>query len=720
MDDKGLIFTTDSILALAVVIVLTASLMTYFYAPVYMGADHQHLEELADSALAVMEQDGTLTNAAAEAHKGNTSGAQQIINSRLRMLIPQEIAYNLTLSTPNLVSVQNDRGILYAQDTATKVRVLSFPREGWMGRAWYKIEKFEFENQTQNVTTTLWNFHNWLTNFAPWNTNSGNLATTPLWGSTAAAPTTPINTTFSFPIGSTIKGAKYLSGSCSRNTTTLIQAPSFGTNFTLNSQVYTANSSQYTFLYRRPSQNYPMYNYQGNINVTHLANSNRFNLRFIAPVFNYVNTNNQGNDMPWFSIIGNYSTSFPVPKGIISTTHQFPDGAGMAVQTAQDLGGGAAFGRIYNLNTGSVSNIVNQRVITWNNFRLQDASNVAGQNYQNGVPFVMTNVVGATGTSVTATKCAVSVSQTINVPTGNTIFDVFTVVNPYGGVDGALVEVYNGSTWRTVFCSFNYDGATYSARADGYGNIPGIVYIPPSYLSTGQNNQIRVTIWDDVPSTDYDLVGLVDCYSKVTYSALNIGWVTTPYTSYQSNNNVRTETRSFSIEENAKNVYLFIGAGLDTRNITVNYPGGAVLYNGTTLPYYLDLAAIDAGLPVAQRKITTVNSTPTNYTLQQGNNYNLTVTVNGPTHNWQSGDWDSNAEIFSGTRIAVIYPETLRNVWTDAYDANAVIAMDTAKQRLITALNTTDPNIINAIKTEALFTGDLPNQVPVRLSLWRR
>ncbi|MDP3014373.1 MAG: hypothetical protein Q8M92_09040, partial [Candidatus Subteraquimicrobiales bacterium] len=715
----GLIFTTDAILALAVVIVLTASLMTYFYAPVYMGADHQHLEELADSALAVMEQDGTLTNAAVESHKGNITGAQLILNSRLRMLIPQEVAYNLTLSTPNLVTVENDRGINFAQDTVTKVRVLSFPREGWMGRAWYKIEKFEFEDQEQNVTTTLWNFHNWLTNFAPW--SGGNLATRPLWGSTAAAPTTPLDISFSFPTGSTIKGAKYLSGSCSRNTTTLIQAPSFGTNFTLNSQVYTANSTQYTFLYRRPSQNYPMYNYQGNITPAHLANSNSFNLRFISPVFNYVNDNNQGNDMPWFSIIGNYSTSFPVPKGIVSTTNRFPDGAGMAVRVAQDLGGGPAYGRIYNLSTGSVSNLPTLREITWNNFRLRDASNVGGVNYQNGVPFVMTNVAGASGTSVTATKCAVSVSQTINVPTGNTIFDAFTVVNPYGGVDGALVEVYNGSTWRTVFCSFNYDGASYSDRPDGYGNIPGIIYIPPNYLSVGQNNQVRVTIWDDVPSTDYDLVGLVDCYSKVTYSALNIGWVTTPYTSYQSNNNVRTETKSFNIEENAKNVYLFVGTGLDTRNITVNYPGGATLYANTTLPYYLDLAALDAGLPVAQRKITTANSTPALYWLKTGTNYNLTVTVNGPpsTQPWQSGDWDGNAEIFSGTRISVIYPETLRNVWTDAYDDNAVTAMAIAKQKLITSLNITGLNE-SAIKTEALFTGDLPNQVPVRLSLWRQ
>ncbi|HMK54497.1 MAG TPA: hypothetical protein VK444_06920 [Methanobacteriaceae archaeon] len=732
MDDKGLIFTTDSILALAIVIVLTASLMTYFYAPIYMGADHQHLEELADSALAIMEQDGTLTNAAFEANRNNTTGANQILNSRLKMLIPNEVAYNLTMSTPNVATVQNDRGIAVSRDVATKVRILSFPREGWFGRAWYKVEKFEFENQSQNVTTTLWNFHNWLTNFDPWDNNGGSLSSYKLWGSASGSPNTPINMQFSFPKGSTILGAKYLSGSCSRNSTTTVLSPSFGTNFTINSNIYTANSSQYTFLYRRPGGvNYPMYNYQGDINLSSLSNNNSFNLKFLSPVYNYADTNRRGNDMPWFSVIGNYITQFPVPQGIISQTYSFPDGAGMAVQTAQNLGGGNAYGRIYDLNTGTVSNLANQRVIDWDNYRLQDASNVGGQNYQNGQPFVMTGVSGDAGTTVTPTKCAVSTSQVINVPTGNTIYDAFTVINPYGGVDGALVEVYNGTTWRTVFCSFNYDGGTYSARSDGYGNIPGIIAIPSSYLSVGRNNVVRVTIWDDVPGDDYDLVGLVKCYSKVTYSAINIDWVNSYYDSYQSNDNNRTQTKSFDIEENAKNVFLFVGAGLDSKRIIVQYPpamGGTVLYDSTVIPYNLDLAALDAAGPDligsdGPHKITTPNSTASLYYLKTGDQYNLTVTVIGPPTDqpWQSGDWDSNAEIFSGTRISVIYPESLRNTWAEAYAANATDAMAAAKTQLIRDLNATSkPDIQNAIKTEAIYMGDFPNQIPVRLSLWRQ
>jgi hypothetical protein len=717
MDEKGFIFTVDASLALIVVIVFAASMATYYFSPIFMGDDHQHLEALADSALAVMEQDGTITNAAAESNKGDITGAQAILNNRLTMLIPNEIAYNMSMTYTTPVTVQNDRGLLYSRDTATKVRVLSLPQEGWMGRAWYKIEKFEFENQTQNVTTTLWNFHNWLTNFAPWSSNNGQLATVGKWGASSSSPYNPMTIQFSYPTGATILGAQYLVGSCNRNTSG--NGPAFGTNLTVNSNVYNANSNQYVFLYRRPSVLYPMYNYQGIIPVANLNNGvNTFNLKFLSPVYNYISNSQQGHDLPWFSIIGNYTTSFPVPKGIISQTYNFPDAAGMAVQTAQDLGGGGGeYGRIYDLKTGGVTSFKTQRVISWASYAMQD-----NPTYEDGRPFVITGVTGGgIPSGVAQTKCAVSTTQNIYVPPDNTIFDAFTVINPYGGVDGAMVEVKNGTTWHTVFRAFNSNEGTTTATTDGYGNIPGIVSIPTNYLTPGVQNKVRITIWDDVPSNDYDLVGLVNCYSKVTYSALNIGWVNSYYDNYQNSSNTETQTKSFDIMDNAKNVYLFCGIGLDSRHIKVNYPGGATLYDSDTTPYYLDLAAIDAGLPVAQRKITTTNSTPSLYWLKTGTKYNLTVTVTGPPSGqyWQSGDTNGNAEIFSGTRIAVIYPESLRNVWNIAYAPTAPTAELNAKNNLIAALNTSDPNVINSIKTEALFTGNNPNQIPVRLTLWK-
>jgi hypothetical protein len=729
MDEKGFIFTTDSILALAVVIVFTASVMTYFYAPIYMGSDHQHLEALADSALNVMEQDGTITNAAAESYKGNYSGAEYILNSRLRMLIPSDIAYNMTLTSTDTISVENDRGMLYSRDTATKVRVLSLPREGWMGRAWYKIEKFEFEDNEQNVTTTLWNFHNWLTNFSPWNNGLGTVG---YWGASSSAPYRPVNISFSFPSGSTILGAKYLSGSgYAGDPPQYNPGNAFSTNLTLNGvNVYTANQSQYIFLNTRPgSSRQRMYNYQGIFNVSQLNTGvNNFYLRFFNTTTNV--------NMPWFGIIGNYTTSFPVPKGIVSQTFRFNDAAGMAVPTAQNLGGGGnEYGRIYDLYTGGVTSFTTRRSIPWSSFRLQDASNYGGVNYQNGEPFVMTGVSGeGIPSAVTSTKCAVSVTQDVYVPAGNVIFDAFTVINPYGGVDGAMVEVYNGTHWRTVFRSFNSNEGTFSDRTDGYGNIPGIVSIPTTYLSTGRNNKIRVTIWDDVPSSDYDLVGLVDCYTTVTYSALNIGWVNSYYDNKQVNSNIQTQTKSFDIDVDASNVFLFVGTGLDSKHLKVAYPpamGGHVLYDSDTIPYYLDIAALDAAGPDlvgndGPHRITTPNSTASKYWLKQGRQYNLTVTVTAPSNAWESGDGATsppryaNAEIFTGTRISVLYPEVLRNVWTLAYNDTATSAMNKAKEDLIRNLNTSDPHIINNIKTEALFTGDFPNQIPVRLSLWRQ
>ena len=55
MDEQGFIFTTDATLALVVMIVFTASIVTYGLLPVYQGENHQHLEGIADSALDAMD-----------------------------------------------------------------------------------------------------------------------------------------------------------------------------------------------------------------------------------------------------------------------------------------------------------------------------------------------------------------------------------------------------------------------------------------------------------------------------------------------------------------------------------------------------------------------------------------------------------------------------------------------------------------------------------------
>lgn len=165
MDEKGFIFTTDAILALVVVIVLTASITTYLVLPVYTGESHQHLEALADSALNVMEQDGTLRAAAVSFANGNSSDATSRLNSSLSILIPDGIGYKITVgSNP---SVSDNRGLLTSNDVVTKVKTISGPKEGWMGRSYYNIKEVDFVDQQINTTSTVWNFHNWLTNFEP-------------------------------------------------------------------------------------------------------------------------------------------------------------------------------------------------------------------------------------------------------------------------------------------------------------------------------------------------------------------------------------------------------------------------------------------------------------------------------------------------------------------------------------------------------------------------
>ena len=47
MDEKGFIFTTDAILALVVMIVFTASIVTYGLLPIYQGENQQHLEAIS-------------------------------------------------------------------------------------------------------------------------------------------------------------------------------------------------------------------------------------------------------------------------------------------------------------------------------------------------------------------------------------------------------------------------------------------------------------------------------------------------------------------------------------------------------------------------------------------------------------------------------------------------------------------------------------------------
>lgn len=136
MDDKGFIFSIDAVLALTVVIVLTATVTAYTLLPYYQGEDHQHLEALADSILETMEQSGQLRTDAVYYSSGDAAliaKAKADLNSTLGTLVPSGIAYRITMTSGDSYVVQNTTGtrnLLTSNDIATKVKVISGPQEG--------------------------------------------------------------------------------------------------------------------------------------------------------------------------------------------------------------------------------------------------------------------------------------------------------------------------------------------------------------------------------------------------------------------------------------------------------------------------------------------------------------------------------------------------------------------------------------------------------------
>jgi hypothetical protein len=708
MDENGFIFTTDAILALVVVIVLTASITTYLVLPVYTGESHQHLEALADSALNVMEQDGTLRAAAVSFSNGNSSDAISRLNTSLSILIPDGIGYKITVgSNP---SVSDNRGLLTSNDVVTKVKTISGPREGWMGRSYYNIKEVDFVDQQINTTTTVWNFHNWLTNFEPW--HSTGLDDSKYWGCNyhyeydwwgryyLVSDNTPIPINFSLPSGSTINGLNVLIGSSSTSSYGSSYS-SYGANFVLNGNTNSIPSNSFSSLYTLSSKR--IYNYKGSINSNQAHSGiNNFYLNFVNPT--------SRNDMPWFSLIANYTTTIKVPQGVSTNTYAFSDCAGLAYPSGNRINTIS-----YNLGTGGVTTSNRGKQVSWDAL----VKNPSDQ-YADGVPFVINDMYHAGGYNKAT---AVSTVQTIDTTNLGSIKDAYVVLNSYGAVDGAMVEVWNGNSWNVAFCSFDEDGKEFTRLSDGsgYGNVPGIIDIH-QYMMAGQQNKVRITVWDNAPGNDYDLVGLTKCYTTLTTTKLPVGWDTYNYTSMQSGDNQNTieQTQTFKIRSNdTKEVLLFVGTGADSQKIRVEYDTGQVLYEGS-IPYVLDLGKLDAE---NAHVITTGNSG--NYTFIPGD-YNLKVTVTAGS-SWASGDGASsppanaNAELFSGTRIAVISPALLRSIWSESYASTPEEAKKASHAALISQLQSMGFKDIdeNLIVDEAMYTGDVPNSIPVRLDLWQ-
>jgi len=710
MDEKGYIFTADATLALVVVIVFTVTVVSYTMLPIYIGQDHQHLEALADSALQTMEEDGTLRYASIIAMNNSTNATYEsavFLNESLQTLIPSGIGYKITINPGTSISADN-KGVpgtpTYSTDVVTRVRVISGAQEGWWGRAWYKSEPVEFTTQQINLTTTSWVFHNWLTNYPTW--SGTGLKTNLYWG----GGSNPSSITFAIPANATILSAKFLQGSASTRTSGSVNQ-SFGTNTVINGNpAIVTNQNQFTFLNQRVDSSQNMYNYQGNIPVSSLnTGNNNFYVQFLTNSnFNY--------DMPWFSILSTYTTGITVPMNVTTDRLFFPNAAGLAVNRNVSLGNGTwGYGRTYDLSTGQLTTLTTLREIDWDDMIGHD------HYYSDGVPFVIDDIPNKSGNAMGSAVC---VEKSFTVPSTSNILDGYVVVNSWGAADSTLVEVWSSdtSTWRTVFNSF---GSSYTARGDGYGNLPGIIYIGDE-LRQGATNKVRITTWDDVPSSDFDLVGLQDSFVVLSTSDYKVKWDTYPFNSHQASGNTETQTQIFTLTTDSQKAMLFLGVGLNTRTVEVRYGGtNQILYSGP-VTFSLDLASLDA--QKGFHRITTSNSTATNYTLVPGS-YPLQVKVTGPRYAWESGDDNYGigdygvASIFSGTRVVVINPQ-IQNEWSSGMGSNPQIAILNATSNL----NDTYKRLHNGnpipstlkIYTSAIYTGNTPNAVTVRLDLWKQ
>ena len=698
MDEQGFIFTTDATLALVVMIVITASVVTYGLLPVYQGENHQHLEAIADSALETMEQSGVLREAAVEYSNGCNTQAIATLNASLQTVIPNNIGYRMIMLNNTPVTANN--GVLASTDVVTKVKVISGPQEGWMARAYYKQDEVQF--QTINITsvTTVWNFHNYLTNFVPWN---GGLNTYPYWGGTYPTgrnppPQTSVPITFYIP--GTPNSAQFLLGAAAGNGQTKLYNPDVVINAVNHNNIL---NTSFLKIYTSAGQG-PISNYQQNLSSAILSNgNNNFYVQFKNASSNM--------NMPWFTIIANYTTSISVPKGIANDTIPFPNIAGIGRP------GPGNTGIIYDLDTGTISSVPG-RTVSWgtlqNNF-----------NYDTSTPFELTGIPNW------GTGSAVASVETVYLPPGNRLFDAITVVNGFGGEDGAIVQVQDPSgTISTAFSSFGN-----TARTDGgYGNEPGTINILP-YLKVG-NNKVRIITWDDESSGDYDLAGLESCYTKITYSKFPIRWDTFAFNSYQNTssskgNTTETQIKSFNIAGDAQNALLFVGVGTATRNIKVtvrDVSSGttSILYpTNLPVPSVIDLGALDAAATQSNHVITTIVGNGSS--LKPGN-YTLTVSVT-PSLAYESGDGASSPpaygnwgdpSIYSGTRISIIYPKFLQNIWATGYAS-------TPQQASINAISNLNQTLSDAgytnidyslFRNTTLYTGDVPNAIPVRLDLW--
>ena len=188
-----------------------------------------------------------------------------------------------------------------------------------------------------------------------------------------------------------------------------------------------------------------------------------------------------------------------------------------------------------------------------------------------------------------------------------------------------------------------------------------------------------------------------------------------------------TETENFNIQTGAQNVLLFMGLGTNTRNVAVKVSNGTssnTIYNGN-VQFDLNLTSYDS---------TNIFTTVVNgVNVPKPGNYTVSVTVT-PSTAYESGDLATSTgsygnqgdpEIYSGTRISVLYPQFLQNAWATGFASTPSGALNASYSNLFTNYLNTLINqgyYVNAslIKNETVYSGNVPNAIPIRLELWKQ
>ena len=771
-DERGFLFTTDSILALIPLMIVVVTVAQVSVPP---KSEPMELEanDIAENILSKLEQDGTLKVIALEPRK---SATREYIEEYLDRNVPIEFGYAMVIEidgekelvASDTVSSMSELESLLSgiPNYASAVRHVTTAEKGtgWVGRAWFKVEEAAFMEQERTVTTTAVNFHNWLSNFYNGPTE---------WG-----PGEVIG--FYIP-SDEILSSKMILG-CGEFRYNL--GSPYEVDVQINGQYWgRVNRGDWTYLYTIGGGYYGRMMWIDFEDVPEnllRSGRNELFLDFRNPGdYDYMYYNN----MPWFSLIVTYNHTMLVPVGLVHRIIRLPDAEGFAVagssckyKDTMDRDGDG--------NTDEILDCSAADSVRWNRWIGDLASThreteyPSDPNSRSGIPFGISQNSGLPDGDGGS---AITVVKEFELPDNVKIFDAVIVLNILGATDNARVEVYDYSRdkWVTVFNSFNLEGVSYSARGDGYGNLPTVVSIRvdpkninpndpdhmPTELIRPGKNKVRVTIWDFVPSTDWDWVGIVDSYISVSYSSLPIDWQTFEFQNYQSGGNSVVKKRKFKIGRDAELVYFFFGVGSDTRKakVWVRRISSACDSSSSSWKLFYD-ERVSPGQFINLKNVDTESSPHimTEYDPQSGEwvlcpgTYEAKIAVYGPNEEWESGDWNRNAEVYSGSRVVVLYPEFIRNVWAMAYSdsptkakAMAVVFLlnrmisegvvdpsdldgeppkpedyddqDSFAQACIDYLDERENNsIIMRVMEQASYTSSEPKTGFVYLYLWRR